>query len=127
MNRRLDQGIVSAIEVFFMYGIDPGSCTSLLLQGKYDEAVNHAHSFYRAGMTEEWSSLLWFIDTCVPHCCKGANYNTWRGWIDESKENPELLTYIKLTLTDDTNLMLWLAQHEALCLIGIEDGKPVVR
>jgi len=40
---RVDQNIVEAIEVWIKYGIKPGSCTTLLLEGNYDEALLHAH------------------------------------------------------------------------------------
>ena len=42
-NLRVDDNIIQAIELWAKYGLNPGSCTTLLLKGEYDEAFKHAH------------------------------------------------------------------------------------
>ncbi len=43
MKLMVDKNIIEAIDVWIEYGCQPGSCTTLLLQGKYGEAYRHAH------------------------------------------------------------------------------------
>ena len=39
----VDQSIIEAIDMWIKHGLNPGSCTRLLLEGNYAQAYQHAH------------------------------------------------------------------------------------
>lgn len=87
--------IVSAIRVFFVYGLSPGSCTELLLKGKYDEAKLHAHMMLRDDDT--WTDHINFIEHLVPICCRNEYYDTWKGFVNlPEEEQKEIKTVMTL-------------------------------
>jgi len=71
---RVDQNIKEAVAVWIEYGINPGSCTKLLLEGKYDEAFLHAHPLIKP----YWKDHIAYIET-LPKECRGKNVKTWKG------------------------------------------------
>ena len=50
---RVDGSMTSAMDAFIMYGHDPGSCTSLLIKGDYEAAMQHAHPLIRPPINGE--------------------------------------------------------------------------
>ena len=74
----VDSGITSAIDLFITYGCQPGSCTSLLLQGKYARANEHAHVMIKHGKV--WEDHVGFVKYIVPKFVKGKNFDTWKGF-----------------------------------------------
>jgi len=75
MNLCVDDNIVSAIDMWIEHGIPAGSCTELLLRGRYDEALLHAHPMIKPF----WNDHIQYIENYVPIECRNENYNTWKG------------------------------------------------
>jgi len=73
MNYQIDINIKEAIDVWIEYGIDPGSCTRLLLKGEYNEAFKHAHPLIKP----HWDDHIAYIET-LPKECRGQNMETWK-------------------------------------------------
>ena len=71
---RIDQNISDAVEKWLIHGISPGSCTELMLRGKYDEAFEHAHILVKPF----WKEHIRYIES-IPAECRGENYDTWKG------------------------------------------------
>ena len=82
---RMDSNIMSSIEAFFEYGLHPGSCTALLLQEEFEAAKLHAHPLLREDLLV-WKDHVKFVKLVVPICCKGENFNTWKGYAYLSEE-----------------------------------------
>lgn len=94
---KVDQNIVSAVRLFFVMGLPPGSCTELLLAGHYKEARNHAHMMIRDD--DKWSEHIGFVEHLVPACCKGENYYSWKGYkYMTEEEQEEILVMLTLQL-----------------------------
>lgn len=72
-NYRLDVHIFEAITNWIDHGLDPGSCTRLLLAGKYDEAKLHAHPL----ILPVWDDHVAFVES-LPKECRGENMRTWQ-------------------------------------------------
>jgi hypothetical protein len=102
---RVDQNIVDAVKNYFRYGWEPGSCTTLMLRGKYDEARTHAHPHIKNDVA--WADHVKFIETCVPLCCRGENVSTWQGYIKERREDPSFASLMRLTVADDHFVSEW--------------------
>lgn len=73
MTLQVDQNIVDAVQAWIDHGIDPGSCTTLLLKGEYEEAFLHAHPL----LVPYWTDHVKYIES-LPAECRGANMETWR-------------------------------------------------
>lgn len=86
----VDTNIVSAIEVFFIHAIRPGSCTEYLLRGDYDRAKLSAHPLIK-DTEKKWQEHVNYIEDAVPMCCRGDNYDTWIGFKNLSKEEQDEL------------------------------------
>ena len=71
----VDTSITSAIELWYTDGLPPGSCTELLLRGRYEEAFKHAHPLIKP----HWYDHIEYVETVVPIECRNENYDTWRG------------------------------------------------
>jgi hypothetical protein len=85
---QVDMNIADAVEAWHDHGLPPGSCTELLLRGRYDEARKHAHPL----ILPHWDDHVKWIET-IPVVCRGANFDNWRG-----KHNGGLMTF---TADDD--------------------------
>lgn len=70
---QVDQNIVDAVVAWMSHGIEPGSCTTLLLQGKYDEAKLHAHPL----ILPYWQDHIKYIES-LPVECRGENMKEWQ-------------------------------------------------
>ena len=79
-NCRVDSNITSAVDAWYYYGIQPGSCTEYLLRGDYERAIQSAHMLIRED--DVWNEHIRYIETAVPECCRGENYDTWKGLED---------------------------------------------
>ncbi len=71
---RVDTNISDAIEVWITHGLNPGSCTELLLRGNYDEALKHAHPLIKP----YWKDHIEYVES-MPEACRGENYDDWIG------------------------------------------------
>ncbi|MCP3924850.1 MAG: hypothetical protein GY714_19910 [Desulfobacterales bacterium] len=69
----VDESIISAVENWINHGLDPGSCTRLLLEGKYEEALSHAHPLIKP----HWHDHIAFIQS-LPEQCRGENMEEWK-------------------------------------------------
>ena len=56
---KVDTNITDAIDALIKYGCQPGSCTTLLLEGKYDEAYRHAHPHIKP----HWDDHIKYIES----------------------------------------------------------------
>lgn len=70
----IDKNIIEAIETWILYGIKPGSCTELLLRGKYEDAYEHAHPVVK----RYWDNHVTYIKNLPPEF-RGKNFDTWKG------------------------------------------------
>lgn len=68
----VDVSIQSAAEAWISHGLDPGSCVRLLLQGKYKEALAHAHPL----IIPYWEDHVAYIQS-LPAECRGENMEAW--------------------------------------------------
>lgn len=59
MNLRVDISIKEAIDVWISHGLDPGSCTRLLLKGDYEEAKKHAHPL----ILPHWDDHIAYVES----------------------------------------------------------------
>lgn len=73
MNLRIDKNIKEAIDLWISHGINPGSCTTLLLEGDYDEAYKHAHPLIKP----HWEDHISYIQS-LPMECRGKNMKSWK-------------------------------------------------
>ena len=69
----IDENIKDAIDVWIKFGIYPGSCTTLLLKGEYDEALKHAHPLIKP----HWKDHISYIEK-IPIECRGENMESWK-------------------------------------------------
>lgn len=70
----VDINIIEAVDAWIKYGLNPGSCTRLLLEGKYEEAFKHAHPLIKP----YWKDHIAYIET-TPKECRGVHMKTWKG------------------------------------------------
>lgn len=104
-----DKLIVTAIEHFFKYGLNPGSCATALLQLDYDRAYLCAHKLIRPD--DIWQEHIQFLIDCVPSCCKGNNYNSWQGYsYMTDKEKAEVDLLITLSVKYPAIVCRWVNQ-----------------
>jgi hypothetical protein len=47
LHRGVDKHIIDAIDAYYAFGLPCGSCTTLLLEGRYDDAFQHAHTLIK--------------------------------------------------------------------------------
>lgn len=74
---KVDRSITDAIYRWYEDGLSPGSCTEYLLRGNYERAKLSAHMLIRPDSI--WNEHIRFVEECVPACCRGENYDDWRG------------------------------------------------
>ena len=73
MNLRIDTNIKEAIDVWISHGLEPGSCTRLMLEGDFDEAYKHAHPLIKP----HWEDHIQYV-LSLPKECRGENMQIWR-------------------------------------------------
>lgn len=108
----VDTNVVHAIEMFFVHGISPGSFTSLMLQEKYNEALERAHPLIKN--EHHHNDMICFLERYVPSVCKGDNFNSWKGYRKEIEENPELLVMIRLGLEEESIISSWIEKFNSV-------------
>jgi hypothetical protein len=95
----LDTGVISAIEYYFKWGLPPGSFTAGLLSGACDpeHLLNRAHPYIR----DIVDNHVQFVNDCIPLCCRGENFETWKGYEREIVLDPslELTLYLAIPAT----------------------------
>ena len=74
MNLNVDQHIIEAVQAWIDHGLEPGSCTRLLLEGDYEEAYKHAHPLIKP----YWADHIKYIES-IPEECRGTNMKSWKG------------------------------------------------
>ena len=105
----LDENVVSAIENYFKWGLYPGSFTESLLIGRNDDVLTAlAHPHIRHLVDDH----KWFIENCVPACCRGEYFKTWHGYDHAVKNDPELRTLIRLSIIPNSIAHKWIAEME---------------
>lgn len=74
LNLRVDENIKQAIDMWIEHGMSPGSCTTLLLKGDYEEAFKHAHPLIKP----HWDDHIKYVES-LPSDCRGENMSEWKG------------------------------------------------
>ncbi len=69
----IDPSIKEAVELWVDHGLNPGSCTELLLRGDYDRAFKYAHPHIKPF----WNDYVEYIKT-IPIECRNENYDSWK-------------------------------------------------
>jgi len=106
---RVDYGMVDSFKLYFLYGLCPGSCSSYILSGEYEEARAHAHPMIKGD--EIWNDHIKFVETVLPECCRGKNMSGWEGYFVEIVSDPELETMIR-TQKYNTLVSEWIVDSE---------------
>ena len=73
MKYKIDISIKEAIDNWIKLGLNPGSCTTLLLKGDYLEAYNHAHPLIKP----HWDEHVAYVES-LPLECRGENMKAWK-------------------------------------------------
>lgn len=98
----LDSNICSAVEMFWIYGVSPGSFTEALLRGKKsaDELKHLMHPAIRHDVDEyiRWKKHL-------PYCMVDDEYDNWKGK-GAKMIDTETVTRLKLLGCPITNAYL---------------------
>ena len=71
---QVDRNITQACDAWIEHGLQPGSCTELLLRGRYEEAFKHAHPLIKP----HWDDHITYIES-LPLYCRNGNYDRWKG------------------------------------------------
>lgn len=103
---KVDENIVSAIRMYFLYAVPPGSCTELLLRGNFDDAKLRAHMLVRDD--NHWNDHVAFVKNCVPVYCKNENYDTWKGYRNLSNEEREQIKTLLVLSLGEPLVKRWL-------------------
>jgi hypothetical protein len=69
----------SAVELYFKYGIHPGSCTSAILAADYEEAYMRAHPHIKDRFEELYNNMRLF---CTNAVCEAKD---WKGYVNASE------------------------------------------
>lgn len=94
----IDKNIKDAIDNWILHGLSPGSCTTLLLMGKYDEAFNHAHPLIKP----HWEDHIKYIES-LPEICRGNNFSKWKllNWLKIRADRNKMIFNYKMVNKDD--------------------------
>ena len=103
----VDQSMIDAFKLYFLWGIGPGSCSTCLLQGDYEAAYARAHPMIKDN--EIWADHISFVETYLPECCRGKNFDTWGGYFCAIDEDDALESIIELTYGRGTFIAEWIA------------------
>ena len=104
----VDQSIIDSLRLYFLWGISPGSCTTCLLQGEYEEAFARAHPIIKK--EEIWNDHISFVETYLPECCRGKNFHTWGGYFHAIKEDTQLESVIELSYGTKSFIREWITE-----------------
>lgn len=107
---RLDENVVSAIAAYFKYGLYPGSFVTELLDDSADlqMLVNLAHPHIRNLVDDH----RWFVQNCVPLCCRNEYFNTWEGYAVEVRKDPSLKLAMSLSIAPTSVTAQWIKDVE---------------
>ena len=97
-----DTSMLSAVELFFKYGIQPGSCTSCILNSDYEGAYSRAHPHIKP----EFENIYKTIHEIIPETIR--TYPNWKGY-----EKAEEWLKVDLILRDSKILNKWIAELRA--------------
>ena len=86
----VDNNIIDAVKLWFVFGISPGSCTTLLLRGDYEEANTHAHVSIKEDNI--WESHIFLMEHYIPPSCRGDNVDSWTGLLPYTDEDMTFYT-----------------------------------
>jgi hypothetical protein len=70
----IDSSISDAVDAWIQQGLNPGTCTELLLRGDYDRAFLYAHPLIK----RDWNDYIAYMETLPPEC-RGENFDSWKG------------------------------------------------
>lgn len=90
---RLDKSVTDAIKLYFLYGLRPGSFTTLIITGNPKDAEYCAHP----GIKDCIVDHVTYINRVLPPICLGQeNFDNWRGYY--SKYNEADKVFLKLMM-----------------------------
>lgn len=82
----VDNSIISSIEVYFMFGINPGSFTTRLITSRYDGIEDYAHPLIRHLIDDH----IRYTEMVLPKSLRGpANFRNWKGYNSCSEEEQQ--------------------------------------
>jgi len=61
---------------------------------------------------DTWNDHISFVETYLPECCRGENFNIWKGYFHAIEKAPELESMIELTYGRGTFISTWLSETE---------------
>jgi len=117
---RIDENIKDAINSWMLHGLQPGSCTTLLLRGNYDEAFKHAHPLIKP----YWEDHIRYIES-LPEICRGINVPTWQklDWLKIRATRNKMIFNYKMVNRDDPKTLFNLTRIIIAEIQAGEDGE----
>lgn len=84
----LETNIRDAVFNFFIYGLQPGSYTTLMLQHRFDDAYHHAHPLLKSGPPDEPTThdCLELSFKELPEFLTGECAKHWPGYVNLNKQ-----------------------------------------
>ena len=79
---KIDTSVHSAIKMYFIHGLSPGSFTRNLILGDTANALAYAHPMIMNNVT----SYVRYVDVLLPPVCRN---NSWPGYTHCNKEQRE--------------------------------------
>tara|TARA_B100000929_G_scaffold247489_1_gene206236 strand:- start:12638 stop:13090 length:453 start_codon:yes stop_codon:yes gene_type:complete len=125
--RIVEDNIEQAVINFFIYGLQPGSYTTLMLVQNFNEAYHHAHPMLKSGPPDEptYHQCLELAFKELPEFLIRENVVTWPGYVnlDEAERIKiqksysderinEYLTYYTLDGTERRTFGDWITVAE---------------
>tara|TARA_R110002020_G_scaffold33556_5_gene102169 strand:- start:838 stop:1149 length:312 start_codon:yes stop_codon:yes gene_type:complete len=87
---RLDDGMISAIENWFLYGWNPGSFGTALIVRDYEGCIYNAHELILVALRDH---LLW-VDNYLPWQAK--DMDTWKGYHNMTDEEQSKVIFTQM-------------------------------
>jgi len=97
MTDMVEINMLSAVELFFKYGINPGSCTTCILQSRYEDALARAHPHIK----DVFSEIYKTIHEIIPETIR--NDPNWKGYA-----NADEWIKVDLVFRDNKLLNKWI-------------------
>lgn len=85
--------MLSAVKLYFLYGIHPGSCTWFILKGNKEEALSRAHPHIKRVFDELYNNLRL---VCTNVVCE---YENWKGYKNAPQEIKDIIEFEAHTIT----------------------------
>lgn len=101
-----DNGQVTAITNWVLYGLQPGGCSTCIIEGDYDGAYSRAHPHLKNDASFTFQEMYDNLRSIVPPSLLNQPIKSWKG----VKEHPEAYE-ILLFESNMCDNMGWLYRH----------------